>query len=46
MITKNEQLYQKKLEEAILYAESQKNKVSFVVGSFYIYGDVKKILGV
>lgn len=45
-ITKNEQLYQKKLKEAILYAKSQKNKVSFVVGSFYIYGDVKKILGV
>lgn len=46
MITKNEQLYQKKLEEAILYAKSQKNKVGFVVGSFYIYGDVKNILGV
>lgn len=34
------------LQEAILYAKKQENKVSFVVGSFYIYGDVKKILGV
>ena len=39
-ITKNEQLYQKKLKEAILYAKSQKNKVSFVVGSFYTYSEV------
>ena len=32
------------LQEAILYAKKQENKVSFVVGSFYIYGDVRNIL--
>ncbi len=43
-ITNNKNLYQKTLEDAILYAQSQVEKVSFVVGSFYIYGDVRKIL--
>lgn len=43
-ITNNKRLYQKTLEDAILYAQSQIEKVSFVVGSFYIYGDVRKIL--
>lgn len=32
------------LQEAILYAKKQENKVSFVVGSFYIYGDVIEII--
>lgn len=41
-ITKNNRLYKMTLQEAILYAKKQENKVSFVVGSFYIYGDVKK----
>lgn len=43
-ITKNDRLYKMTLQEAILYAKKQKNKVSFIVGSFYIYGDVKKTL--
>lgn len=43
-ITKNDRLYKMTLQEAILYAKKQENKVSFVVGSFYIYGDVKKTL--
>lgn len=43
-ITKNDRLYKMNLQEAILYAKKQANKVSFVVGSFYIYGDVTKIL--
>lgn len=43
-ITKNDRLYKMNLQEAILYAKKQENKVSFVVGSFYIYGDVTKIL--
>lgn len=42
--TKNDKLYKMNLQEAILYAKKQENKVSFVVGSFYIYGDVKQIL--
>lgn len=43
-ITNNEKLYKKTLEDAILYAKKQKIKISFVVGSFYIYGDVKRTL--
>lgn len=43
-ITKNYRLYKMTLQDAILYAKKQENKVSFVVGSFYIYGDVRKIL--
>lgn len=43
-ITNSEKLYKKTLEDAILYAQGQVKKVSFVVGSFYIYGDVIKIL--
>lgn len=43
-ITNSEKLYKKTLEDAILYAQGQVEKVSFVVGSFYIYGDVIKIL--
>lgn len=39
-ITNNKKLYQKTLEYAILYAQSQVEKVSFVIGSFYIYEDV------
>ena len=42
--TKNDKLYKMNLKEAILYAKKQENKVSFVVGSFYIYADVKNIL--
>lgn len=42
-ITNNKKLYQKTLKDAILYAQSQVEKVSFIVGSFYIYGDVRKI---
>lgn len=42
-ITKNDRLYKMNLQEAILYAKKQENKVSFVVGSFYIYGDVIKL---
>lgn len=42
-ITKNDRLYKMNLQEAILYAKKQENKVSFVVGSFYIYGDVIKM---
>lgn len=42
--TKSDKLYKMNLKEAILYAKKQENKVSFVVGSFYIYGDVKNIL--
>lgn len=41
-ITKNDRLYKMTLQDAILYAKKQENKVSFVVGSFYIYGDVTK----
>lgn len=43
-ITKNNKLYKMNLEEAILHAKSQIGKVSFIVGSFYIYGDVRKII--
>lgn len=43
-ITNSEKLYKKTLEDAILYAQGQVENVSFVVGSFYIYGDVIKIL--
>ena len=43
-IAGNANLKTKTLEEAILYAKEQKNKVTFIVGSFYIYGDVIKIL--
>lgn len=43
-ITKNANLYQKSLKDAILYAQKQKEKITFVVGSFYIYGDVIKLI--
>lgn len=43
-ITKNANLYQKSLKDAILYAQKQKEKITFVVGSFYIYGDVMKLV--
>ncbi len=43
-IAGNANLKIKTLEEAILYAKEQKNKVTFIVGSFYIYGDVMKIM--
>ena len=43
-ITKNDKLYKMNLQEAILYAKKQENKVSFAIGSFYIYEDVKNIL--
>lgn len=43
-IAKNDWLYKMNLQEAILYAKTQREKVSFIVGSFYIYGDVIKIL--
>ncbi len=42
--TKNNKLYKMNLQEAILYAKKQENKVSFAIGSFYIYEDVKNIL--
>ena len=42
-ITKNDKLYKMNLQEAILYAKKQENKVSFAIGSFYIYEDVKNI---
>lgn len=45
-ITDNEKLYQKSLTEAVLYAKEQVEKVTFIVGSFYIYGDVLKILSI
>lgn len=43
-ITKNANLYQKSLKDAILYAQKQQEKITFVVGSFYIYGDVIKLI--
>ncbi len=43
-MTSNENLYQKTLQDAILYIQSQRKKVSFIVGSFYIYGDVIKMI--
>lgn len=43
-IAGNANLNIKTLEEAILYAKEQKNKVTFIVGSFYIYGDVVKMM--
>lgn len=43
-ITKNNKLYKMNLEEAIIHAKSQIGKVSFIIGSFYIYGDVRKII--
>lgn len=43
-MTNNEKLYQKNLQDAILYAKSQKEKVSFIVGSFYIYRDGVKTI--
>lgn len=39
-ITKNDKIYKKSLEDAIIYAKKQKDKVTFIVGSFYVYGDV------
>ena len=43
-ITKTDKIYKKSLEDAILYAKKQKSKVTFIVGSFYIYGDVIETL--
>lgn len=43
-ITKNDRLYKMNLREAILYAKKQENKVSFVVGSFYIYENIINLL--
>ncbi len=42
--TKNDKLYKMNLQEAILYAKKQENKVSFIVGSFYIYRDIKNMI--
>ena len=39
-ITKNDKIYIKSLEDAIIYAKKQRDKVTFIVGSFYVYGDV------
>lgn len=36
--------YQRSLKDAVLYAQSQKEKVVFIVGSFYIYEDVMKLV--
>lgn len=43
-ITNCANLYQKSLEDAILYAKKQKEKITFVVGSFYIYGEVVQLI--
>lgn len=43
-MTNNKEIYKKNLKDAIIYAKKQKNKVSFVVGSFYTYGDVIKLV--
>ena len=43
-INKNVEIYQMELEEAINFCKEKKECVSFVIGSFYIYGDVKKIV--
>ena len=42
----NQKIYVKSLDNAIkeAYSNNQKNTVTFVVGSFYIYGDVIKII--
>jgi len=43
--TKNQNLETQKLEDAINFAkQNYKNSTIFIVGSFYIYGDVIKIL--
>ena len=43
--TKNKRLYAKELKEAIGLAQKEhKNDVILIVGSFYIYGDVIKII--
>lgn len=39
-ITKNDKIYKRSLEDAIIYAKKQRDKVTFIVGSFYVYGDV------
>ena len=43
-INQNVEIYQMELEEAINFCKEKKECVSFVIGSFYIYGDVKKIV--
>lgn len=43
-ITDNKKIYQKTLEEAISYVNVQKEAITFVVGSFYIYKDVIELL--
>ncbi len=38
------EMYEMELEEAIHFCKSKIDYVSFIIGSFYIYDDVKKIL--
>ena len=43
-INQNVEIYQMELEEAIQFCKEKTDYVSFVIGSFYIYEDVKKSL--
>ena len=38
------EMYEMELEEAIQFCEDRMNHVSFVIGSFYVYDDVKNFL--
>ena len=43
-INNNAEIYEMDLKEAIQFCKEKTEYVSFIIGSFYIYDDVKKIL--
>ena len=43
-VNKNVEIHEMELEDAVQFCNSKTDFVSFIIGSFYIYEDVKKIL--
>ena len=43
-VNKNVEIHEMELEDAVQFCKSKTDCVSFIIGSFYIYEDVKKIL--
>ena len=43
-VNKNVEIHEMELEDAVQFCKSKTDFVSFIIGSFYIYEDVKKIL--
>lgn len=43
-VNQNVEIYEMELEEAVQFCKSKTDCVSFVIGSFYIYEDIKKML--